>query len=267
MSKDKASLNVNTQAIRDTVLNFIVPLVAIVSAALLGFLVFYPSYKEYPRLRVQVQEKQALHDLLSKKLAVLNKLLDYKSVVDEDLELITGVLMDEAYVPELLTQIDIVANEAGLEVTKLNYSFVDLGSAPGGANPKATDTSYKIVSVALGVKGTYEQMMDFYQKLETSARLIDVETFRYSGGDEEEKSLMTLVDLRSPYLKVESTAVTDDAVTLDITDPKFLSMISKIKELRFYRISVDSIRTEVVEQATEVDPAAEVPAEEPAPAF
>ena len=252
-------MDINAGAIKETVVNFIIPLISLVASISLGVIVFYPSFKALPRLKDEKETKETLSTTLDSKLTTLNKLLDYQSVVEENSTLVKDVLVEEASVPELLTQIDLIATESGLVVDKMNYSFSDLGKAPTSSGTEgvsdATNTSYKMINVTMGAKGNVEQLVTFFKNLENAARLIDVDSFRYSSQDADQGQFLSVTfDLKSPYLFVESTAVTDDAVTLDITDNKFVDMINRIKGMKFYRISIDNINTELVKESSESTP-------------
>jgi Tfp pilus assembly protein PilO len=252
--KPNISVNVNTFAVREFFINFLIPLVCLVATGFLVIVILYPSYKALPELKVEASRKETLDNQLKAKLGVLNKLLDYKSVVDENLDLISAVLEAEAKVPQLLTQIDIIARESGLDVTKLSYSFGEQSIGridTGGQRGVDADAKVDLVFVSMSVTGNYDQMQNFYANLENSARLVDVDTFRFNLTEEGSNVLNISLVLRSPYLFVQSEAVTDDALRLDITDPEFIAMTDKVKGLRFYRISLENIEQAVIRQAEE----------------
>jgi Tfp pilus assembly protein PilO len=251
-------------------MNFLVPLIALGLSAVMGFVIIYPSVKSLPALKLEVESKKALEAQLSSKLDNLKNLTEFKSVVDENSMLVQKVLVDEPLVPQLLTQIDQIAKESGLDVTKLNYSFSENAGAPVGATAAdvakaaAAQTSYKTVDVALGTTGNFDQVVVFLQNMEKAARLINVESFRYSADQKEPFKLDVSFSLVSPYLKVESSAVTDDPVTLSLSDANFVQFINTIRELKYYDISAENINNDVVKLAepSETTPSAE-PTEEP----
>ena len=57
--------------------------------------------------------------------------------------------------------------------------------------------------------------------------------------------------LESPYQFVNSTAVTDDPVNLDITKDDFVTIINKVKGLKYYNISIENI-SQQAQKAAEV---------------
>lgn len=230
--------------IKNTVVNFLVPIISMVSTLLLFVLVIFPSIKRLPELREEVQAQKELSEQLVKKTDSLNKLLDFKSVVDENAELVTGVLSPEAAVPELLTQVDTISRESGLDVTKLAYTF-------GDGIVSNLDIATESVFVTLGLEGNFEQLLAFLRNIENSARVVNVENVRYSVDTVDAGTKLGIsITLSSPFLAVESNAVTDVPIAVDITSPDFLAFMGRIKELKFYR---PTINENVVIQEGEVE--------------
>ncbi|MBT6401322.1 type 4a pilus biogenesis protein PilO [candidate division WWE3 bacterium] len=231
--------------IKDTLLNFIVPIVALGLTAALFFVIIYPTMKKLPILREELQAKSTLENQLRTKLANLNKLLDFETVVEENASVLERVLVSNATVPELLTQVDIIAKNSGLSVNKLSYSF-------GEATEADALLSYSVVNISLGAVGNYSQVETFLTNLENSARLVDVSTYRFAAENSEDTVGLFNVTfiLSSPYLTVESTAVTDDPVNVDISDPEFIELLDKVKKFRFFDISVDT-QFEDLEESTQ----------------
>jgi Tfp pilus assembly protein PilO len=251
-SKDKlnAGMNVDVSRIKEAVVNFIIPLVCIIATILIGLLLLMPAIKEQPLLHVELEESVKLSKQLKSKKDVLNDLIDFRTIVEENASLMDAVLVSEANVPELLAQVSLIAQEAGFEVTRLAYSYsgVPVASATqtNVTAVVAAPEAYQSVSVSLGVRGSYEQMSTFLSSIENSARLVDVETYRYSR--DKEGILDVNFTLNSPYLFVQSSAVTDEALTLDMTSPEFVALLNKIKSLRVYKITPEDISTLVVEE-------------------
>ena len=235
-------LNINTNSIKEVLVNFLIPLIALAVSGMLGIFVIIPSVKGLPLLKEDIAQKAALEDQLSKKVDNLSKLVNFKQVVDENVALVSNALVSEALVPQLLTQIDLIAQEAGLKVDKLSYSFSDPAktTAPVAAGaPVPPPALYSSVVVNLGAVGSYNQLGAFLENLESAARLVDVSTFRYTMNEDKESSALQItVILQSPYLFVDSSAVTDDPVTLDISSKSFVDLVNKVKALKLYEVSV-----------------------------
>ena len=219
------------------------PLLCLALTALIFFVFLYPSFIAIPDLKTQLESQQKLENQLRAKLDNLNRLVDFKSVVDENSDLVNKVLVSESSIPSLLTQIDQVAKNAGLKIARLNYSL-------GSSDPEKT-VSYELVNVNLSLEGTADQTLNFLRDVENAARMINVDTVRYSM-DTVDGNVVLASDfvLSSPYLFVQSDAVTDEPVDLDITSEEFKNLISKLKELRYYDTSVvvEPLSEETVEE-------------------
>lgn len=248
-------LKINTHAIKDTLVNFLVPIICLAVTALLFFLVIFPSISSLPILEQEVNSKKMLETQLKEKLTNLNSLLDFKNVVDENSRLVSQVLVSEPLVPELLTQVDTIAREAGLDVTQLSYSFNE-APARAEAAEAAAAAPYESIIVTLSVQGSYAQFIDFFEKIENSSRLVDIVDFRYAVEDLDVGSttLGMVVVFNSPYLFVESKAATDDAITVNITDDEFVKVIDKIKSLKYYDLKPSFTDVSAFEETPESTP-------------
>lgn len=238
---EKSSLQLNTNAVIKSIINFIVPLVCFLVCVILGFFIVYPHYKNKPVVEALITEKQNLNQILERKLIILNKLSDFKNVLTESSQLVDKVLVSEANVPQLLDEIYQIATNVGLKVNRLNYSYSDTrttGSAPANI--------FEEVNVSLGADGNYDQLIALLQDTEVAARILYTPTFRYTV-DTEGKMSMNF-NVISPFLYVKSTAVTDEPVELDITNPKFTEFINRLKPLKFYEFLNKDIK--VIEEET-----------------
>lgn len=220
-------------------MNFLVPLVCLVGIGGLVLLVFLPSYREIPQLEADLLQKQKLSKQLDDKVDSLNELVDFKPLIEEYSQNVNRALVSEPLIPELLGQVDMMVREAGLEVGQLSYS-----------KRSSSGTSYDIVGVALTGTGDGPALLRFMESTEKASRLIVVDDFRYTGGEKGE-SLNVSFSIGSPYLNVESDAVTDDPVPFTLTDPEFKEVIDKVNELNFYAVAAEDINLEDFEETEE----------------
>lgn len=242
-----SKLNLDTAKLKNIALNFIVPIVSLGVSLLLIIIIIVPSITNKSSITLELSQKQTLQNTLTQKLTNLDRLVDFKAIVDEDSVLINKVLVSEEMVPELLSEVDHLAKSAGFEVTRLSYSLSQAKSGTEG---------YPAIDVSLGVKGTYDQFVNFLKLTENAARLVDLSNFRYSVGSKEEDLLNFNIVLVSPYLYVNSEAVTDDMIDLDITSGTFLQFMNKLKSLRYYD-PAEIPKVEEVQETQEVEVVAE----------
>jgi Tfp pilus assembly protein PilO len=225
--------------VKGTLLNFIVPLLSVLSAVLILSLYVYPTYKELPVKKAELDKKTALRDTLSKKVDALSKLIDFKDVFDENLNVVNKVLVPEPEVPRLLDQASQIASRAGMDIDRLSYSYSSKG---------AEKSSFEKVTVSMSVKSSFEQLVLFMELVEKAARYVSVPNFRYaisaSTGDEDFGLLSSSFSLDSPYLFVESSAVTDEPIGIDMTSNDFTEFMSMLKGLDYYDFVNKDIQAE-----------------------
>ena len=266
---NKIELQFDASSVKENILNFIIPLVCIGVSLVIGFFVIYPYFKNAPKVKIEIAEKQQLKQVLEKKVWILKKNAEFKQVLDEGSALVDKVLVSDANVPQLLDEVYQIATNVGLGVTRLNYSY---GGVAVGAETTQAGEEFKEVNVGLGGDGSYEQLISLLRDTENAARILYVSDLRYSTG--EEGSLSMNFTIISPYLYVQSTAATDVPVDLDITNPVFLESVNRLKSLRYYEFlnkDIKIIEEEKAEDAegteeadAEAAPEENVPAETPA---
>ncbi len=222
--------------LKDSLLNFIVPLVAFAVIVLLSVLYIYPSFKELPLKKQELEEKIVIKNNLSEKVNDLDRLKSFQSVLDENLEIVNKVLVPEPEVPRLLDQATQIAEKSGMLIEKLSYSYSSKGS--GGAG-------FDNVTVSMGVKSNYDQLILFMELVEKASRYVSVPSFRYSLSSASTDGLgSSNFSLDSPYLFVQSAAVTDDPINLDISDSKFVDFMGMLKGLDYYDFINKDIQAE-----------------------
>ena len=114
--------------------------------------------------------------------------------------------------------------------------------------------AYNYVAVNLGANGSLGQLKTFLKSIESAARIVNVDTFRFSLNEDDNGSYLGInFVLVSPYLFVESNAVTDEMIDLDITKPDFVDLINKIKNLKYYDPNDINVSVPVVEAPIESD--------------
>jgi Tfp pilus assembly protein PilO len=225
--------------VKDTVLNFIVPLISVLSAILILSLYVYPAYKDLPVKKAELDKKVTLRNTLSKKVEALTKLVDFKDVFDENLDIVTKVLVPEPEVPRLLDQASQIASRAGMDIDRLSYSYGSKGS---------DKSSFETVTVSMSVKSSFEQLVLFMELVEKAARYVSVPNFRYSvsanTGEKDYGSLSSSFSLDSPYLFVESSAVTDEPIGIDMSSNEFTEFMNMLKDLDYYDFINRDIKAE-----------------------
>ena len=210
-------------------LNFIVPLAAILISGAIALLVIVPSLSTIPVLKDELSAAASKRDELQLKVTNLKNLVDYKAVVDEDSTLVNRVLPSESFVPKLMDQIKQIVDESGMQLNQISYSYGDKASA----SPDAAST----VNISVNTTGTYAQLTQLMELIEKAARIVSVSNFRYSGTGDLAKGIDVVLAVDAPYLFVQSNAVTDDPVSINIASQSFVNNLNVLKVLRYYDFS------------------------------
>ena len=243
------NMGMDMSKVKGTIINFIVPLICFSASLLLIIFIIYPSIsgtqKAKDELNAQIQKKLSLEEKVLK----LKKLVDFKTMLDENSGLIDKVLVSEANVPQLLDEVFQIATNSGMKISRLSYSFGDTTAAAETKGSGSQPTS-QVGNVAVSLAGdvSYDQMIVLLENMENAARAITTEDLRYSKN--EEGVLSTSYSIGSSFLFVQSNAVTDEPVELDVTDPNFTTFINKIKALKYYEFQNPNIAVIETKQTT-----------------
>ncbi len=263
---DLSNFNVNFNHVKRVVekylLDFMIPLACLVLSLVLGIFVLRPSISKLPELQQTNEEATALDLQLTEKLKNLNDLLNFKPIVSNYVDDFEVILPPEPMVPQLLTQVDTLVAINGLALKDLNYTS-KVVAAPSGAQPAASAQTpvapapSRFVLVNLKVVGTYNQVIPFLKNMETSGRVLKVDSvklskFRVGPRDEEvvEDAMSMDFVLRAPYVRVQSNAVTDDPITIDINDPKFNEIRARVEGFEVYKYNIRTLQRELITEGT-----------------
>jgi len=99
----------------------------------------------------------------------------------------------------------------------------------------------------MGVNSSFEQLVLFMELVEKAARYVSVSNFRYSVSEDREEGVSRIsssFSLDSPYLFVESSAVTDEPIGIDIKSPDFVNFMDMLKGLDYYDFVNRNIQAE-----------------------
>jgi len=260
MSEENKQINIDVNSflykLRNAVVNFIVPIIAFIVAILLIVLYIYPSFKSLPEKKEELNNKISLKNTLSEKVSDLKMLSDFGDVLNENLEIVNKVLVPEADVPRLLDQATQISQRAGMELDRLSYSY-------GSKEKEEKETDFDVVNVSMGVNSSFEQLVLFMELVEKAARYVSVSNFRYSVSEDREEGVSRIsssFSLDSPYLFVESSAVTDEPIGIDIKSSDFVNFMDMLKGLDYYDFVNRNIQAEeekLEEEQTEEEIAVE----------
>ncbi len=251
MTEEKINLPTNTSRIKETLINFIVPLICLAVAVLLIIFVIYPGIVNIPKFKQELNDRNQKKEVLAEKSTNLKKLIFYKAMLEQNSALVDRALSSTDNIPQLLDEVYQMSVSSGVKVNRLNYSYSDAGAlAPATDSAPSKALPIKQVEVSLGTEGSYDQIVFLLQEIENAARVINATSFRYTS--DEKGVLLASYVLDSPYLFVQANAVTDESVNLDVTNQKFIDFINKIKTLQYYEFKNQQIQ--VIEETKQSTP-------------
>lgn len=251
---DKSGLQVDTSGIKEAIVNFLVPLICLGISVALIIIVIYPGYVNRPKAKQEIEVKTQQKLVLEQKSAKLKRLLVFKDVLDQNSTMVDKVLVSKDNVPQLLDEVFQIGTNAGTKVKRLTYSYNEAPNInAANASSKASSAPiYKEVLISLGTEGSYDQLVLLLQKIENAARIVSVNSLRYSI---DEKGILAVnYSISSPYLFVQSSAVTDDPVEIDIASQKFIDFVNRIKGFDYYEFKNPNISP--FEEAKQTTPSA-----------
>jgi len=232
-NKQQINMDISNFAykLRNVIVNFIVPILAFVVTILLVVLYIYPSIKNLPVKKEELNGKILLKNTLSNKVSDLKNLISFKDTLDENLEIVNKVLVPEADVPRLLDQATQISQRAGMDLDRLSYSYGSKAEKGDGSE------GFDVITVSMGVNSSFEQLVLFMELVEKAARYVSVSNFRYSVTEDTEAGgsrISSSFSLDSPYLFVESSAVTDEPIGIDIKSSDFVEFMNMLRSLDYY---------------------------------
>lgn len=244
-TETKSGLGIDVEGLKETMVNFIVPLVSLGIVAFLILVFALPIFKSLPELTATYKTNQDKIRSLESKVIKLKEIKKYQAVIDENSALVNKVLVSVEDVPRVSEQIRQISLNSGLTITRLNFS-TSTGPLPGSATPEGlegVEVATPVTRLSLGTDGVYGQIIAFMKSLEESAQLVTIDSFRFAKNNTSDTTgvLSLSFSLEAPYLFVQSNAVTDDAVNLNLNDPDFARIMAELKEYRYYEFSLEQL--------------------------
>ncbi len=210
---------------------------ALVISLLLAIGVSLPQIKNLITLSGDNSKSTAYFNSISKKATKLTDLLSLHEVLNSNLALVDDALPGEEMIPEMMNQIERISTESGVYLKGLYFG---LKSAD---NKKVTEAS--VVSLQVEVHGPYANLRIFLENLEKSSRLITTENLRFDSIDtkEEGETLKATSTLVAYYVSKPKNISLSKPMTLDLSSKKLNETLAKLKELKPYRIKVETMES------------------------
>lgn len=139
-----------------------------IAAAIVGIVLVYPEFQRMSAAAQLVSEYEADFDAQNTLVLESGKLIsDYKASAAEVAKVAAHLpLYSQRSMPELLIELEKLAGDNGLFLTRISF----LHTEQGGADAKP----YQIVNTQLSLKGSYRSFKNFAKATEKSMHLMDV---------------------------------------------------------------------------------------------
>lgn len=167
----------------------------IIIAVILGFfasVVFLdvPMVQGILSFRQEIKTKQQQliekEDLIRTVEALMEKYKDNEEILKN----LDVILPEESNIPDLLVQLEALANAGGMVISDTKISTLEAKktskaeTATTGEAAQEKTADYKTVTIGLVMSGDYSSMKNFLQVVEKNMRLIDVDSIIFSGQSE-----------------------------------------------------------------------------------
>ena len=167
--------------------NLIIVVVILAFVAIVIFL-DVPMVQSVLSSKKEIENNQTLLNEKQDFIKIVENLMNKYKSSEEVLKNLDNILPNDSDVPDLLVQIEALANDGGVVLKDVNISTVDdkgVSKAEavrtGDTTQEKTPSSYKTVTVDLIGTGDYNALRKFLQAIGENMRLIDVDSIVLSG--------------------------------------------------------------------------------------
>lgn len=151
-----------------------------------------PTLSTIIKLRKEVTDSKFVEEKLSKKINSLSSLSQQYQVIQKDIPYILDAIPQQPEAPILVAQIQSIAQDSTVELTKLEVSPINLTSQP------ATKSSSFIFE--LTGKSSYENLQKFISSLINMQRIVSVDSISITKTEEIDQNLQITIK-GSAYFK------------------------------------------------------------------
>lgn len=179
----------------------------------------WPGLSSWQAQKKALDTATARLSQLERRQIVVNDLVTAKTNLSQAALLVDSVLADSSTVPAVMSQVGQIASENGVSVSALQFA--------GSVSDKGD-----FVKVQVAVKGSYEQIKNFLQAVESSGGLLLVGSLRLLAESQVSSNIMTAtLDISNPYFAGSVPETTDGAY---FKSSEFNKLISTLNGYKLY---------------------------------
>ncbi len=151
-----------------------------------------PTLSTITKLRKEVEDSKFVEEKLSKKINSLSSLSQQYQIIQKDIPFILDAIPQQPEAPILVAQIQSIAQDSTVNLTKLEVSPINLTSQP------ATESSSFMFE--LTGKSSYENLQKFTSSLINMQRIVSVDSISITKTEEIDQNLQITIK-GSAYFK------------------------------------------------------------------
>lgn len=180
--------------------------------AFFGLFALRPTIITIAALVKEIGEKKEIDRKLDAKLVALRQAQQNYSAVANDRFLVDDALPEETRLSQLVYQLEGLSQQAGVEISSLNFEKVTLLGQPS-LRKSTKALGPKEVSFSLTATGDYANLSSLLRTLDEIRRLIKVDSFSFNKSEKEGTALLRLTITGQAYFfsEKETTAVSAGA--------------------------------------------------------
>lgn len=157
-------------------------LILLIGAIFVYSTLLKPAYDEVNQLRGDLASKSEVLEDQKKVVAKVKELLSQTQTLESAKKAVSLVLPNREEYPTLINQLSSLARTDGLTLESINLSKSTFGRTISQSADKTPVVS--VLQASLSVKGPYQSLKNFIQKLETNIRVMDLKKITVIPGAE-----------------------------------------------------------------------------------
>jgi len=202
------------------------PVLFVLLGVLLLALVAFPSWGKIRDLQQQIGNEKDRIVALDKKNAQLLDFADQADAIEKSFAVFDQAVASESQIPELLTQVQKISDSCGVGVTTLQF----------GGETEQSGGPVREVRLQYAGESSFAQLTCLITALESTSRLVDLESLRYSSNVNVETGVTSLAaqsTLVSYYTQVP-TLNPDTPITFSLSDSGYLRNLQLLESFKVY---------------------------------
>ena len=184
---------------------FVLPLIFVFAALALFLLIGLPSFKKLDLLKAKKADTEQKLLSLETRRKNLEKVSSVAGSLEDNLTLVNKALPEDSRIPALLSQIQQISAESGVELSSLQYSgsYKDKASEASTDSEKSKNETQILVQASVG--GDYKQVSAFFEALESARRILSFENIKLTADSKGDLSVFQVsLGLSGYYMKADA---------------------------------------------------------------